>query len=90
LPNEVAQLTLAQFYYYKNIAWYNHCAISQIDIDTYDKLLEGNYYSIKKRKLNKLNNDMQQRALSMIIKDGKKPSIKLIREYIKKIEDDFV
>jgi hypothetical protein len=33
---------------------------------------------------------MQQRALSMIIKDGKKPSIKLIREYIKKIEDDFV
>lgn len=89
MPYEVAQLTLSQFYYYKNLAWYNHCAISQIDIKTYDKLLDGNYYSTKKHKMNKLNTNMQQKALDMIIRDGKKPSIKLIREYIKKIEDGY-
>ena len=40
--------------------------------------------------MNKLNTSMQQKALDMIIKDNKRPSIKLIREYIKKIEDGAV
>lgn len=84
MPYQVAQLTLAQLYYFKNIAWYNKCSTSQIDIKTYDELLSGNSYSIKKHKFNKKLVMGQEEAIKQIIKDGKKPSIKLIREYMQK------
>ena len=70
-------------YYYKNIAWYKFCINSNIDIKTLDKIFEGTNYSIKKHKMNKELTYNQQKAIEMIIKDGKKPNIKLIREYLK-------
>ena len=82
MPHEVAQLTLSQFYYFKNIAWYNKCSTSQIDYKVYDKLLDSPNYSSRKYKEDKKLLDGQERALKDITADGKKPTIKLIREYM--------
>ncbi len=80
MPEQVAQLTLAQFYYFKNIAWYYTCANSNIEVKVLDQAFSGNLYINKKRKYSIGLVRDQEWAIQELIKEGKKPTIKLIRE----------